>query len=325
MKMVLVLASILALNVSYADKVVAGDSLAVVNKSDNTISVIDIATSTIVNTLPTGKGPHELIGSPNSKWIVSTDFVGGDSLTVFDAQAQKVVTTIALPNLPSPHGIQFLADNKHVIFTSGKAGKVGIADVVSGKVVSNISTNQDTTHMLALSGNQSLAFTTNIGSNSVSVLDMSKGAKIKDIKTQAMPEAIAYRHVGNELWYGANKEGKVVVIDPSTEATIASWDGFSFPYRIMFNHDQSVAIVPDFRNHYVRFFDTQTKQEIGKLMLEEGAGPQGITLHPRKDIAYLSLNLKDKVVAIDIATQGIVAEYPTGKNPDGIVFIPTGE
>lgn len=325
MRMVLVLASVLALNVSLAGKAAAGESLAVVNKSDNTISIIDIATRTIIKTLPTGKGPHELVGSSDNKWIVSTDFVGGDSLTVFDAQEQKAVATIALPDLPSPHGIQFLADNKHVIFTSGKARKAGIADVVTGKVISSISTNQDTTHMLALTGNQSLAFVTNIGSNSVSVIDMAKGAKIKDIKTQAMPEAIAYRHVGNEVWYGANKEGKVVVIDPSTEAAIASWDGFSFPYRIMFNHDQSVAIVPDFRNHYVRFFNARTKREIGKLVLEEGAGPQGITLHPTKDIAYLSLNLKNKVVAIDIATQAIVAEYPTGNNPDGIVYIPTSE
>ncbi|MFC4698851.1 YncE family protein [Glaciecola siphonariae] len=299
----------------------ADGALAVVNKSDNSVSVIDLNSKRIVNTLPTGQGPHELVLSPDLRWAVSTDFVGGNSLSVFDMQAQTLARTIELSALPGLHGIRFLKDNEHVIFTSGKAQKVGIANVISGEVVTSINTDQATTHMLALSADEATAYATNIRANSISVIDVAKRTKTKDIATEAMPEAINYRKSAHELWYGANQDGKLVVIDPDTEEVLASWDGFTFPYRVLFNHDETVAIVPDFRAHNVRFFDTNTKQELATLALETQAGPQGIVLHPSKDIAYLSLNLKNKVVAIDIAKQVIIEEYPTGNNPDGLVFI----
>ncbi|WP_395341728.1 YncE family protein [Ningiella sp. W23] len=303
--------------------------LAVVNKSDNSISVVDIKSQKIVETLPTGEGPHELVLSPDGELAVSTDFVGGDSLTVFDMNELAMLRRIELTTLPGPHGIQFLKDSEHVIFTSGRSGQVGIVNVRSGKLISSIKTSQFTSHMLALTENGQLAFVTNIRSNSISVLDIQKRVKLKDIKTEEMPEAIAHRHASKqldrdavgELWYGANKDGLLTVINPMTEEVLAQFDGFSFPYRILFNHEQSVALVPDFRQHNVRFFDARAKKEIGLIALEKEAGPQGIVLHPTKDIAFLSLNLKNKIVAIDINTQSIIAEYPTGNNPDGVVFI----
>ena len=78
--------------------------------------------------------------------------------------------------------------------------------------------------------------------------------------------------------------------------------------------------MPDFRQHEVRFFDTNTLKELGKLTLVLGAGPQGITLRPEFDIAFLLLNLKNKFVAIDISTRKVIAEYPTGNNHDGVGF-----
>ncbi len=301
-------------------------TIAVVNKSDNSISIIDVASKQIVATLPTGEGPHELVASNDHRYVVSTNFVGGDSLTVFDLSMRKVLRTIDLQNYPGPHGIRFLKDNKHVLFTSGKSKAVGLANVETGKVTGSIETYQQTTHMLAIDEGDvkranTVIYTTNIRSNSISVLDLASQKLVKNIPVEAMPEAINFRQSSGELWYGANEEGKVIVIEPNSEEVLASWGGFSFPYRVLFNHDESIAMVPDFREHFVRFIDAESKQAIGTLMLETEAGPQGISLHPEKDIAFLSLNLKNKVIAIDIATRQIVAEYPTGNNPDGVVFI----
>ena len=295
--------------------------LAVVNKSDNSISVIDINDKRIIKTLPTGKGPHELVMSNNQKWAVSTNFVGGDSLTVFNLRELEVERTIPLEALKGPHGAAFLTDNKHVIFTSGKAKHLGIVNVETGALETKIKTAQDTTHMVALNKDESRAFATNIRSDSISVLDLQNQSRVKNIATFSMPEAIGYRESAHEIWYGANKEGRLVVINPDSEQEIAQWQGFSFPYRVLFNHDESVAMVPDFQNHYIRFFDANNKKELGTLALEEGAGPQGIILHPKHDIAFLSLNLKNKIVAIDIHTREVIAEFPTGTNPDGVIFI----
>lgn len=295
--------------------------LVVVNKSDNSVSLINTAEQKIINTLPTGKGPHELIVSDDGKWAVSTDFVGGDSLTVFDLLTQKVSRTINLEKYPGPHGIKFLKDQQRVAFTSGKSQNLVIANIYSGDIEAAVNTQQQTTHMVAISSKQDFAFTTNIRSNSISKISLANMSLLKQIGTEAMPEAINITYDGKQIWYGANEKGLITVIDADTEAQLAQFDGFSFPYRVLFSHSENIAMVPDFQLHEVRFFNTKTFEELGKLALEEGAGPQGITLHPTLDIAFLSLNLKNKIVAIDIGSREIIAEYPTGNNPDGIGFV----
>ncbi len=295
-------------------------TLLVVNKSDDSISVIDIESAGIINTLPTGKGPHELVVTNDGLWAISTDFVGGNSLTVFDVQAQKVARTIDLKDYPGPHGIRVLANQREVAFTSGRSRYLVFANIHTGEITRAIATNQDTTHMVAIADNENFAYTTNIRSNSISKIDLNSNKINRQIATELSPEAINITRDGNELWYGANKKGLVTVLDLNTNKKLAQFEGFSFPYRVLFSHEERQALVPDFQNHNIRFFDRITKQELGKLSLEKEAGPQGITLHPNKDIAFLSLNLKNKIVAIDINTRKIIQEFPTGNNPDGVAF-----
>lgn len=300
-------------------------TLAVVNKSDNTISLIDLSSSTIIKTLPTGTGPHELIVSQNGKWAVSTDFVGGNSLTVFNLEKQKVERTIQLDEFSGPHGIKFLPvemgqTENLVAFTSGRSQHLVIADIFSGEITASIPTKQNTTHMLAIDSATNRAYTTNIRSNTISQLDLTTQKKEKDITTKAMPEAINISESKKQLWYGANKEGLVTVLDLSSKRELAEFKDFKFPYRVLFNHDESIALVPDFQNHDLRLFSTDSLTEIAKIELPKEAGPQGIALHSEKDIAFLSLNLLNKVLAIDIRKQKIIGEFPTGKNPDGVGF-----
>ncbi len=294
-------------------------TLVVVNKSDNSVSLIDINSATIVNTLPTGQGPHEIVVTRDGLWAISTDFVGGNSLTVFDLKAQKVARTIQLKEYPGPHGIRILKNQKEVAFTSGRSKHLVIANFHTGEITQAIPTNQDTTHMVAIADSQEFAYTTNIRSNTISKLNLSDGFITKQISTELMPEAINITKDGSEIWYGANREGLVTVFS-NTQKVLAQFNGFSFPYRVLFSHKEQKALVPDFNNHYLRFFDRETKLELGTLNFEKQAGPQGITLHPKLDIAFVSLNLKNKVVAIDIKSRTIIKEFPTGNNPDGVGY-----
>src|SRR5688500_1028365 len=78
------------LAIAFSARVVAADSgtLIVLNKSDNTVSLINVATKTAVATIPTGAGPHEVAVSPNGKIAVIANYGTqqdpGSSLTVID-------------------------------------------------------------------------------------------------------------------------------------------------------------------------------------------------------------------------------------------------
>ena len=157
-------------------------------------------------------------------------------------------------------------------------------------------------------------------SSTIAMLDLATASFVKVFNTEQTPEAIRLSPDGDEIWYGANKKGLVKVIDLQTGKNKAEFSGFSFPYRVLFTPDARLAMVPDYRKDYVRFFDAQNKKELGTLVLGDKTGPQGVILHPNGEILFLSLNTSSEVAVIDVNKREIIQRYKSGANPDGIGY-----
>lgn len=130
----------------------------VVNKTDNSVSLIDLESQKVIETLPTVIGPHKLIISTNGKWAASTNFVGGDSLSIFDIANKQVARTIKQPKYRGPYGIRFLQNDNLVAFTSGQSQRLVHAYIRDGRVISAAKTNQITTYMEAISRKKDFAY-----------------------------------------------------------------------------------------------------------------------------------------------------------------------
>ncbi len=294
-------------------------TLIVLNKSGDDASFIDLASGELVATLPTGRGPHELVVTGDGLWAIGTDYAGGNSLTVFDIKNLAVKRTIDLSAHSRPHGILLLPDEERVIVTSEVNRTVVLVDFMSGEILQTISTGQQGSHMVALSADGSTAFTANGGSNSVSVIDLNQGRLVKTLDVPSRPEAITTNKAGSEVWVGSNDEGLVSVISATDGSVLAQWGGFTWPYRILLTQDEKYAVVTDFRKHQLRFFDAQAKTELGAMDIPS-SGPQGLTLHPDDRTLFLSLAAQDKILVIDIVSRQVLGEYPAGSSPDGIAY-----
>lgn len=93
-------------------------TLIVLNKQGHDASFIDLGSGEIIATLPTGRGPHELVVTDDGKWAIGTDYSGGNSLTVFEVEPLSVARTIDLSDYPRPHGILFMPGQQEVIISS---------------------------------------------------------------------------------------------------------------------------------------------------------------------------------------------------------------
>ena len=67
----------------------AQERLVVVNKTDSTLSVLERDSGKSLAVMPTGKTPHEVAVTPDSKWAFTSDYDGkgqppGHTVTVFD-------------------------------------------------------------------------------------------------------------------------------------------------------------------------------------------------------------------------------------------------
>src|SRR5205823_4826427 len=125
------------------------------NMNDNTATVIDAASGTVLATLPTGEGPHEVAASHDERWALVSNYgvrgKPGNSITVIDIAKLAVARTIDLHEDQRPHGMKFLPGDSLVVVTSETSKSVILLDVRSGALVKRLATNGRATHMLAIS------------------------------------------------------------------------------------------------------------------------------------------------------------------------------
>jgi len=294
-------------------------TLIVLNKGGDDASFVDLASGETIATLPTGKGPHELVISSDGKWAIGTDYGGGNSLTVFDVRNLSVQQTINLDHHSRPHGILLVPSQNEVIVTSEDNRTVALVDFVSGETRHIIRTGQSGSHMVAITEDGSTAFTANGGSDSVSVIDLRQKKFVKALDVPSQPEAITTNKAGDQVWVGSNNTGVVSVISVADGSIQAQWDEFNWPYRILLTRDENFALVSDMRKGELRIFDARSKAELGRVELPN-TGPQGMALYSDDRTLFLSLSAQNKVVVIDIVSRQVVGEYPAGSSPDGIGF-----
>jgi len=296
-------------------------TLIVLNKGDNTASFIDLESGDTLATLPTGTNPHELVVTNSGRFAVSTNYSGGDSLTVFDVQNLSVARTIDLSEHPEPHGIEYLPGEETLVVTTEGSNETLVLDMASWRIVSVIDTLMPGSHMVAVTKDARVAYTANTAGNSVSIIDLDAGRTTRTLDVPPQPEAIATNGAGTDIWVGSNAEGIVSVIDAETGRARMQLPGFSWPYRILLIFEGQRVVIPDARRETLAVFDATSGEKLRERTLT-GAGPQGIATYRDDGTLFVALSRQARVLAIDSETLETVREYSTGAGPDGLGYSP---
>lgn len=297
----------------------------VTNKAPSTATLVDIASGVTLATLPTGDGPHEIVTSRDGRTAVVTDYgtgpAPGGTLTVIDVPGLRVVHTIPLGGYRRPHGIVFLPGDSTVAVTSEANRAVLIVHVRTGMILNAIQTEQAGSHMVGVAADGVRAWTGDIGSNTVTELDLATGRMLRHIAVPSQPEAINVSPDGTEAWVGSNATHVVSVVDARTGTVTTAAEGLGWPYRVLFTPDGATVLLPDYVGEELRFLERRSRRELGRIAFA-GAGPQGITLAADARTALLSLSKAGQVVIIDIVTRAVRGTLQVGATPDGVAYSP---
>ena len=161
----------------------------VANGMDNSVSVINPITKTLIATIIVGKNPvGAWTGSDNRMYVDNED---GQTVSIIDVKTLKVVETVALGFMPGYAA--FNGEMKELWVTDQMAGKLHWwKQDVNGKFVKGGSfPTADGAHAIAFNG--MTAYISNQEAASVSVIDVMKHEKIKDIKVGEKPNGIVIR------------------------------------------------------------------------------------------------------------------------------------
>jgi YVTN family beta-propeller protein len=329
-------ATVLALSVTSFARA-DGARLLVLNKSDNTIDFVDSTTMTSVATLGTGVGPHEVALSPDGRTAVVANYgaeAPGNTLGVYDTVRQKLLRVIDLGPYGRPHGIQY-ENAGHVLVTVEQNQAVLRVDLDAGEVVAEMKTGQSGTHMLVVSPDRTRVYTANIGSGTMSAIDLRSGELIANVATGEGAEGIDITPDGREVWVTNREADTVSVVDTEKLAVVHQLPCPSFPIRAKVTPDGKHVLVSNPRSGDVTVFHTETHLEVRRIpmKLEEGARaedgffgeafagspqPIGILITPDGRRAFVANTSANAVTVLDLETWKAVGNLATGRQPDGL-------
>jgi len=287
-------------------------ALLVLNKADAMLAIVDPVTNKVVARVPTGPNPHEVDVSADGKFAFASNY-SSNTIAAIDLVAQKE-QLVDLGELRRPHGI-FFAGGK-VYFTAEQNRMVGRYDPAAGKVDWTQSTNQESTHMVVVSKDLNKIFTSNIGSNTVSILE--RGTAVS-VPVGPGPEAIDLSPDQKEIWTAHSGDGGVSIIDVAAKKVVQTLGKLTTrPNRLKFTPDGKRVLISDAGTGDLVVIDATARKEIKRIKV--GTLAEGILITPDGARAYVALERDNAVAIVDLKTLQQTGRISTGNGPDGMAW-----
>ena len=317
-----------------------GATLVVANKAEATASLIDLDSGKVVATLPTGEGPHEVGISPDGRMALVTNYGrggnAGNSLTLIDIPSARVAGTIDLGEYRSPHGVEWLDHQRAAVTVEANKALI-VVDVHEARVIRSIATDQSVSHMVALGVDGQQAYTSNMGSGSVTAIDLESGTRIKNINTGKGAEGITVSAASGHLWVTNREADTISVLDAKTLEAVSEFPSNGFPIRATATPKGQVLVTraragdlviydaEDFTEVRTVAFDIDSLGAEGRLFRDrfgDSSVPIGVVVDGTGEHAFVAHANADVITEIDLNTGEILRILRAGKEPDGMGYSP---
>ena len=306
-----------------------GPTLLVVNKSEETVAFVDVPTGDVRAKVKVGPNPHEIAVTPDGMRAYVSNYGSGRPagrlswLSVLDVKKLRAVDEIELRDpetgkfLGAPHGVMVTRDGKQLWVTAEGSQAVALIALPEEKVVRVFHTGQRVSHQVVPLPDGSKAYVANIGSGSVSVIDVATG-KVKTIPCEAGTEGIDVTPDGRYVWAANRSANSISVIDTEEDRVVETLKAGNFPIRVKFTPDGKRALVSFARDNAVGVYDVATRKLVRTI--ETGSMPIGLLIDPEGKQAFVANTQADQVSVIDLQKWEVIGRIHTGDEPDGLGY-----
>src|SRR2546421_7603267 len=277
--------------------------LLVLNKEEATLAIVDPESGTILARVPVGQGPHELVTSTDGKVAFASNYgtgpAPGRTISMIDLGTMKETRRIDVSPLSRPHGLAFV--NGKLYFTAEADKKIARYDPATSAIDWQFETGQNATHMVLPTKDARTIFTSNIASDSVSIIEHGSGDTWNQtvVPVGKGPEGIDLSPDGKTVWSAHSRDGGVSVIDVATKKVVATINiGTKRSNRIKLTPDGKLALVSDLDAGELVVVDTAAKKEIRRVAL--GKNPEGVLIPPDGRRAFVAVNGDNYVAVVDL-------------------------
>ena len=304
--------------------------LLVVNKGDRTLGIFDSESGQLLAAVPEeGETGHEVAASTDGKRafvpIYGNAGVGhagtdGRIIRVIDLEKKTVVGTIDFHKGVRPHCAVFGPKNGLLYVTTELDNAIAVIDPVTLKIRRSIPTGQAESHMLAITRDGQRGYTSNVGSGTVSVLDLEEGRVLAVIPVSSVAQRIALSVDDRWAFTADQSKARLAVIDTAANK-VARW--IELPGKAY-----GTAPTPDGRSlvialiglNKVGLVDLQSMKLARTI--EVPRAPQEILIRPDGAKAYVSCDASHQVAVVDLKEWRLEKLLPAGAGADGLAWAP---
>ena len=304
--------------------------LFVANKRGNTLSKIDLETGGEIKRVASCTNPHELATSPDGRYVALACY-GGTTVDIFQTGDLNRILRHELGANARPHGIVWHKNGSIYVTAEGQKAIYKLSTNVPKPkpihVQTAFSTGQDGSHMIAVAPDESAAWTTDLGSKTVTRIDLSGDRPLPlHVTVGVEPEGIALTPDGKTLWISARGSNKAYALDPDTLEIRKELDTGAFPLRLAIRPQGDFAVTSDLADGGLTVIDLAKGVVVRKIAVSspaEAEKRQQVTILWSEDGTriYVAETGSDTVAEVDFASGKVLRRLNAGKGGDGLAIL----
>ena len=262
-----------------------------------------------------------MLKSPGQDWTQKTrdeklfvSMPAANQVAVVDTSTWKVVANIDTGLKPTRVRLQ--PDERYLwvgndAAAPDKPSGVTVIDTTTLKVVAQLPTGNGH-HELDFSRDSRFAFVTNEQDGTLSVVDIQKFTKLKDLKT-GPSTSIAFSTLANAIYLANETEGSIAVVDPRNQQIVSRLQAKPGIKNLRFAPGGRWGFVPNPKENVVYVFDASTNRLAHTISVEKGPDQIAFT----DTFAYVRSAGATEVNMIRLATlteQPDISKFPGGQH-----------
>lgn len=243
------------------------------NEKDNTVSVVDLSTTSVVKTIQTGQRPRGMaLTGDGARLLVCL----GDSnrIDIYDTGTWKVVGSI---NTPDPEYAALREPGDDPLYVSNENDAlITVWNIESRKVLVQMPTGVEPEGM-AVSPDGQLVVNTTETTNMAQFFSYATGNNLANVLVPPRPRWAAFANDGREVWVSSELGGAITIIDTKTFKTL---DTIHFD-------------VPGLRSTFIQ--------------------PVGINITKDGKLAFIALGPANRVAVVSVPERKVLSYVSTGQ------------
>jgi YVTN family beta-propeller protein len=312
--------------------------LYVTNTADNTVSVLDRLTNSLISTIQVGKSPKGIVVNPRGTYAYVANS-GSNTVSIIDTMTNEVEDTIDLPLGLAPSNLTITSDGKYVFTANTDSDNVSMIDTELKKVIDTIGVGHRPVDLQVSPSGQWL-YVVNQGSSDLYVIRID-GTSLEDrqlagrIPLQSEPAGVTVAGDGlsTDRLFIANfgsSSLSLFEIDPGTlkdtdprtlKRKLSILQGEAGPTRLVLGGDR--LYVTNQKDNSVSSFLVSSRPMSPSANVQEsryqvGKKPIGLVLDSSRNYLYVVNSADDSISIIDLRQEHVVESIKVGREPFGI-------